>query len=298
MTSWFILLFAVLQGVLEWLPVSSQGQTVSLLIAIVNLNQELAFQIAIWLHLGTLLAVLIKYRKEIFQYLNLKNKDLSVVQWRNFLIFSTLGTIVTGVPCFLLVRYLIKDNTNFGEYVMLLIGIALIATAILLFYSERKKKQLEAQAEEINTENSDKQGFFKYKEIENLSKLQMTVSGLFQGFSIIPGISRSGVTMSGLLFMGTKKEDAIKGSFLMSIPAVIGGFILDLTFTAIQVSQEGGTILPVDWWQLLIALAITAVVGYLTIELFLFIARKYNFSIICLILGILTIILFAVRFAT
>ena len=102
MTSWFILLFAVLQGVLEWLPVSSQGQTVSLLIAIVNLNQELAFQIAIWLHLGTLLAVLIKYRKEIFQYLNLKNKDLSVVQWRNFLIFSTLGTIVTGVPCFLL----------------------------------------------------------------------------------------------------------------------------------------------------------------------------------------------------
>ena len=86
--------------------------------------------------------------------------------------------------------------------------------------------------------------------------------------------------------MGTKKEDAIKGSFLMSIPAVLGGFILDIGFTAI----EGGTIFPVEWWILIITIVITAVIGYLTIELFLLIARKYNFSMICLILGIITII--------
>ncbi len=289
MFSWFILLFALLQGILEWLPVSSQGQTVSLLIALVNLDENLAFQIALWLHLGTLIAVIIKYRRELFLYLNLKNKEPEIVQWRRFLIFSTLGTIVTGVPCFLLVKYLIKDNSVFGEYIMLVIGVALIITAALLFYSDRKKNRIGTQPEEISEENK----LVKQASIEDLSKLKMITSGLFQGFSIIPGISRSGITMSGLLFMSTKKEDAIKGSFLMSIPAVIGGFILDVTFTAV----EGGAIFPIEWWQLLIAILLTAIIGYLTIELFLFIARKYNFALICLILGILTLVLFAIRFA-
>ncbi|MHA1200443.1 MAG: undecaprenyl-diphosphate phosphatase, partial [Candidatus Heimdallarchaeaceae archaeon] len=194
--------------------------------------------------------------------------------------------------CYLLVKYLIKESSVFGEYVMLIIGVALIVTAALLFYSERKKTKSESP-EEQNEDISDEQQVKTRKSVADLSLLQMTASGLFQGFSIIPGISRSGITMSGLLFMSTKKEDAIKGSFLMSIPAVLGGFVLDVTFTAV----EGGSIFPIEWWQILIAIVITAIVGYLTMELFLFIARKYNFSLICLILGILTIVLFAVRFA-
>ncbi|MCE7742761.1 MAG: undecaprenyl-diphosphate phosphatase [Candidatus Heimdallarchaeota archaeon] len=292
MFNWFILIFALLQGLLEWLPVSSQGQTVSLIVALFQDKADLAFQIALWLHLGTMMAVIVKYRKELFLYLNFKNKDPEVVQWRRFLIFSTVGTIITGVPCFLLVKYLIEDNSVFGEYVMLLIGVALIVTAALLFYSERKKTKSESQKEKEETIISEQQAKER-KSVADLSLLQMTASGLFQGFSIIPGISRSGITMSGLLFMGTRKEDAIKGSFLMSIPAVLGGFVLDVTFTAV----DGGSIFPIDWWQILIAILITAIIGYLTMELFLFIARKYNFSLICLILGILTIVLFAVRFA-
>lgn len=292
MFSWFILIFALLQGILEWLPVSSQGQSVSLLIALLGLDKKTAFQIALWLHLGTLLAVIVKYRKELLLYLNFKNKESEIVKWRKFLIFSTIGTIITGVPCFILVYFLIKDNSIFGEYIMLVIGLALIITALFLFFSERKTKKLD-QLENSKQENSERNELnVKGKSVEELSIGYMTVSGLFQGFSIIPGISRSGITMSGLLFMGTKKEDAIKGSFLMSIPAVLGGFILDIGFTAI----EGGTIFPVEWWILIITIVITAVIGYLTIELFLLIARTYNFSMICLILGIITIIFFIIRF--
>jgi undecaprenyl-diphosphatase len=99
--------------------------------------------------------------------------------------------------------------------------------------------------------------------------------------------------MSGLLFMGTKKEDAIKGSFLMSIPAVLGGFLIDIIDTGVS----GGEFLPVEWWIILIAIIITAIIGYLTMELFLYVARKFNFSLVCLILGLLTIVLFIVRFA-
>ena len=292
MFSWFILLFALLQGILEWLPVSSQGQTVSLIISLFPDISTFALKIALWLHLGTMIAVVVKYRRDILQYLNFKNKDKEIVQWRRFLIFSTLGTVVTGVPCYFLVRYLIEEDSSFGEYVMLVIGVALIITAALLFYSERKKNKLDSQEEKAETnqaENTDTRG----RSIEDLSLLKMTTSGIFQGFSIIPGISRSGITMSGLLLMSTKKEDAIKGSFLMSIPAVLGGFLLDIISTA----AEEGDFIPVEWWVLLIAILITAIVGYLTMELFLYIARKFNFSLVCLILGVLTIILFAVRFA-
>ncbi|MHA1198422.1 MAG: undecaprenyl-diphosphate phosphatase, partial [Candidatus Heimdallarchaeaceae archaeon] len=156
MFNWFILLFALLQGILEWLPVSSQGQTVSLIVALFQDKADLAFQIALWLHLGTTIAVIVKYRKELLLYLNFKNKDSEVVQWRRFLIFSTVGTIITGVPCFLLVKYLIEESSVFGEYVMLIIGVALIVTAALLFYSERKKTKSES-LEEQNEAISDKQ---------------------------------------------------------------------------------------------------------------------------------------------
>jgi len=294
MFSWFILLFALLQGLLEWLPVSSQGQTVTLIIALFPDISSFALSLAIWLHLGTMIAVIIKFRHEIFQYINIKNKNPEIVQWRRFLIFSTLGTIVTGVPCYFLVSYLIETDSTYGEWVMLVIGIALIITAIFLFYSERKNRQIVVkggveESEEKNTEISIG------RKIEDLSLLKMATSGLFQGFSIIPGISRSGITMSGLLLMSVKKEDAIKGSFLMSIPAVLGGFLIDIVDTAVS----GGDYIPpeVEWWVLLIAIVVTAVIGYLTMELFLYVAKKFNFSVICLILGILTIVLFAVRFA-
>ena len=271
MFNWFILLFAFIQGMLEWLPVSSEGQTVSLLVYLTGLDPQVALEISLWLHLGTLIAVLVKYRKEIFQYLNYKNREESVVPWRWFIVYSTLGTVITGVPCFFLVRYYIT-SPNVGEYIMLVIGVALLVTAFLLYYSGKQKR--------IG------------KQIEELSKIQMTSSGLLQGFSIIPGISRSGITMSGLLLMSTSKEDTVKGSFLMSIPAVLGGFILNL----IAIAIEGGNFFPIEWWQLLIAVAVTAVIGYLTMELFILIARKFNFAIICLVLGIITIILFSLKF--
>ena len=271
MFNWFILLFAVVQGVLEWLPVSSEGQTVTLLVAITGLNPQTAIEISLWLHIGTLFAVLVKYRKVLFQYLNYKNREHTIVQWRWFLVYSTLGTIITGVPCFLLVRYLL-DDPSIGEYIMLIIGVALIVTAALLYYSRKQKRT--------------------GKPIDEMTKVKMTTSGLLQGFSIFPGISRSGITMSGLLFMSTTKEDTVKGSFLMSIPAVVGGFILNL----IVVLIEGGSVFPMVWWQLLIAVLLAAVVGYITIELFILVAKRLNFAVICIILGLITIILFAIGF--
>ena len=269
MLLWILLLLSLVQGILEWLPVSSEGQLITLS-NLLGVEQDIALDLALWLHLGTLIAVTIRYYKEILIYLNPKIREPEVVQWRWFLLLSTIGTVIVGVPCFLLVYYLVVDPM-IGEYVMLVVGVALLITAGFLFYANKQQKE--------------------GKQIEELSKLQMTSVGLFQGFSIIPGISRSGITMSGLLFMSIEKEDAIKGSFLMSIPAVLGGFILSLILKLI----EGTEIFPADWWMLIIAILVTAIIGFLTMELFVRIARKYNFALVCVFLGILIIVLFALR---
>jgi len=270
MLIWIVFVLALLQGILEWLPVSSQGQTVTFLTGLIGLTPDQALDIALWLHLGTSLAVIIKYRREIYQYLNPKIKEEDVIQWRWFILLSTVGTIITGIPCFLLV-YRLGEDPSIGEYFMLIIGVALLVTAALLFYARKQ----------------DRSGL----EIKEISKRKMTMSGLLQGFSIIPGISRSGITMSGLLFMSVTKEDSMKGSFIMSVPAVIGGFVLDI----ILILARGGNIFPILWWQLLLAVLVTAVIGYFAMELFILVAKRYNFALVCLILGILTIILFALK---
>jgi len=270
MLIWIILGFAVLQGVLEWLPVSSSGQTIILLTEAMNINPDDALTLSLWLHLGTLIAVLVKYRKELWLFINPKIQDEEIKKWRLFLVLSTIGTIIVGIPCYFLVRAFI-DSPELGDYTTLVIGIALLITALVLFIS--KKENVEGE------------------KLEEISKVKMVGSGLLQGFSIIPGISRSGITMGGLLLMNVEKNDAVKGSFLMSIPAVAGGFILSLT----DVLSKGNSVLIIEWWQLILAIIFTAVIGYFTMELFIFIARKYNFAIICLILGIIAIVLFSLR---
>ena len=271
MLIWIILGFAVLQGILEWLPVSSSGQTVTLLITALNMDADVAFSLSLWLHLGTLIAVCVKYHKELWLFINPNVRDEAIRKWRLFLLLSTVGTVIVGVPCYFLVDYLI-ESPDIGDYTMLVIGVALIITAAILFFSKK-----------VNVEG---------EMIEEISKKKMIGSGLLQGFSIIPGISRSGITMGGLLFMNVEKKDAVKGSFLMSIPAVLGGFFLLL----IDALVEGTPVLPIPFWQMIIAILLTAIIGYLTMELFIFIARKYNFAIICLILGIITITFFFFRY--
>ena len=270
MLIWIILGFAILQGVLEWLPVSSSGQTVILLTEAMNIQADEAFTLSLWLHLGTLIAVLVKYRKELWLFINPKVKEEEIKKWRWFLVLSTIGTIIIGIPCYFLVRAFI-DSPELGDYTTLVIGVALIITAVILYVS--KKENVEGE------------------KLEEISKKKMVTSGLLQGFSVIPGISRSGATMGGLLLMNVEKSDAVKGSFLMSIPAVAGGFILSLA----DVLVDGNSVFIIDWWQLILAIVVTAIVGFFTMELFIFIARRYNFAIICLILGIIAIVIFSLR---
>ena len=260
---WILLMLAFVQGILEWLPVSSEGQIVVIISAFTDESLDTAISLSIWLHVGTMLAVIIRYRyhwKPIIRGSTEEHKAM-----RKFLFWATLATGVVGFPIMLLLAHI---SPMIGQVVTLLIGVALIVTAGAIKYSE------------MNLSGK--------RTLIDFSKGSSLIPGGLQGLAIIPGISRSGITMSGLLFQDLNKEKAIETSFLMSVPAVFAAFayeVLDL------IINDESIISSFSVYEILLAITVTMIVGYLTIDAFLKIAKKYSFSIICLILGIFSIIL-------
>lgn len=116
------------------------------------------------------------------------------------------------------------------------------------------------------------------RNLYELRLLEIVLLGLIQGFAIIPGISRSGITVSFLLLRKLNEEHTLKLSFLISVPAVLGAVIL------------GGSVEGVALISAFIVVSTTFVVGYLTMDLLLRFARKTNFSTFCISLGMISII--------
>jgi len=240
------IVLGLMQGITEWLPISSQGQTIITAIKVFGIESETAFAYSVFLHAGTVLAAGIYFRKEIKEIISLKEKKLM-----QFMLIAVLSTAITAIPMYLF----IKEISSSSFYLSILIGLMLIITGLMQW---KKKQEKEAQ--------ETKQNAF--------------ILGLGQGFSVLPGVSRSGVTTSVLLFRGFSPEKAFKLSFLLSVPSVL---IAELAF-----GLKEGIIFE---WNILIAVLIAFVSGYLSIKYFIQIAKRINFSYFCFILGIIYIII-------
>ncbi|NHJ31575.1 MAG: undecaprenyl-diphosphate phosphatase [Asgard group archaeon] len=293
-----IILLAVVQGLLEWLPVSSEGQ----IFLILNWfgDPTNALSIALFLHLGTMLAVLVRFRKDFLLLFNIKFKkknesensekqindqeqteeekftesEKRKILWK-FLLIATAGTAIIGIPLLVVIKFLLQEGDLYfadgklasGDIITMIIGVFLIATGIFILVSRRR------------TAN---------KTLYEMKNWEMLVVGLTQGLAIIPGISRSGTTIGTMLIEGVNEEESLRGSFLLSIPAVIGGNILIIIIDLIQgeTSFEG-----IPWYGMILAIVVSAVVGYATIDLFLRLAKKVNFGWFCIIIGVLALII-------
>jgi len=178
------MILGFIQAILEWLPVSSEG---FLILTAVNLFGETAanaLRLAIYFHLGTALSVLAKYWRT---YWDAIVKDHDVLR---FIITSTAATGIIGIPLYLLLGDIFTDFT--GMAITLFIGITLLITATLLRTGKvRAKNILTMEERKISDE---------------------IFLGACQGLAILPGISRSGTTVSFLLLRGFKKEDAFRMS--------------------------------------------------------------------------------------
>jgi undecaprenyl-diphosphatase len=241
------IILGIVQGITEWLPVSSSGH-LAIIQNLFGIAPPVLFDIM--LHMGTVIAVVLVFWKDIAGIL----KAVFRLDFKSehgklglFIIAALVPTAIIG--------FTFKKTFESFFYNLTAIGIALIATGFLLFVSERWEKK-----GKINLKNS-------------------LLVGIAQGIAIIPGISRSGATISVGLLAGIDKEKIAKFSFLLSVPAIIGAAVFD--FNAAEIASVG-------WTAAVTGTIVAAIIGYLSINALLQIIKKQKFhwfAVYCWIIG-------------
>jgi len=242
------LVLGALQGITEWLPVSSEGQTMLTMINWLGMSPSEALSCSIFLHTGTMLAVIVRFRRELMG-MNMKSKLMRTM------IIATLCTGVTGIPLYMLFR----EGFTGGEQATLLIGSLLILTGLML-----------------RLRGSSTRG------MEDITTKEMAILGLAQGFSILPGVSRSGTTLTVMLMRGVKQDEALLISFIISVPAVLGAIALDcIAGSQVSIQSLPGAAM----------LASSFITGYATMDILIRFAREISFSWFCISMGVVTLAL-------
>jgi undecaprenyl-diphosphatase len=248
----------IIQGLTEWLPVSS---TAHLKIAQHLMNLEATPLLDVVLHLGTLVVVVFYFRKEVKNILKaLVHLDFKS-EYGQLIPLIIVATIPTGIIGILYAEFLAQTFQT-----LFIIGITFLIGATYLYTSRIGK--------------------------ENVGTVTISVAfimGIAQGLASFPGLSRSGMTISTALLLGLKRDKAFKFSFLLSIPAIIG----DVAFEAYH-SRGQLAVQNIGTFELLVGVILAAVAGYVAIRLVSNLVRSkkfHYFAAYTLPLGIVLIVL-------
>ena len=273
------ILMGIVQGLSEFLPISSSAHLVFTSnfykvfkgIEIVQTsNEEVFFDIMV--HLGTLIAVLIFFRKDVIKILKAMLAALKTRDWSNdeakLGLFIALGTVLT-----ILIAYPLNEIAEKLVYSPVIVGILLFVTGFTLLYSEYKSKKIETKKSEVNLKSS-------------------IFIGIAQGLAALPGFSRSGWTIATGLFFGLDRVTAARYSFLLSIPIILGASMV-YPLVKIDISEA----VQYNWTAIIAGTITSGVVGYLCIKYFMKFISKFSlalFGYYCLIMGIVTAIFFSI----
>ena len=266
-----IIIQGIIQGLTEFLPISSSGH---LSVAQHFLGiEEAGLLISIVLHLGTLVAVFIAFFKDIWGmikefFLTIKDIFTGKFSWKDMNDSRRMLFMVIIATLLLVPAYFVKDffTCMEGDGDIIFEGCAFMFTALLLFLSDACVK-----------------GFKTGKDM----KIRDAVAvGLFQCVALFPGVSRSGSTITAGLFCGLSRETAVKFSFILGIPAILGGSVLE-----IKDAFDSG--MNFDIPLLLAGFVVAAAVGVLSIKLVSLVTKKNKFKwfgVYVLILGLLCVV--------
>lgn len=250
----------VVQGLTEFLPVSSSGHLV-LFQRIFGIAEPALFFDTL-LHIGTLAAVFTVLRRDILAILKRPIQPLTA-----YLLLATLPTVIVA----LVFKDAIERAFASGSF----LGFAFLITAALLTVSELLSRHGAAIAEAAG---------------KRINWVDALIVGLLQGLAIIPGVSRSGATLSGALSRRLDRDFAARFSFLLSIPAILGALVLQLKDIAGGAAPEAGGI---GAGALAAGTASAAVVGFFAVRLMLKIVREKSllgFAAYTAVLGVLTLV--------
>lgn len=278
------ILLGIIQGLTEFLPVSSSGH-LAIFQKIFGMNEvRIAFDV--FLHLGTLIAVFIIYRKDIIRLIIdgvgiladsctniyrffrtiIKHEQVEYIQvirtsYRKFTLLVIVSTIPTGI-----IGFFGKNVVSSALDTLIIPGICLLITAVLLFISDQLP-------------DGDKTP-------KNTGYLNSIFIGICQGIATLPGLSRSGTTIAAGLLCGLKRDFAVKYSFIMSIPAILGATIL-------EIPDMGEDIATIGAGVYMAGMIVAAIVGYICIKAMLLVVKNKKFkyfSYYCAIMGIVAVI--------
>lgn len=244
------ILFGIVQGLTEWLPVSSTGH-IRLLEHLLQLSFPLIFDVS--LHVGTLIVTLVFFRsdvKSIFKALiklDFKSGDGAIIP------LIATGSIPTAVIGLLVAAFLEEKLRGVNT-----LAIAFIVSGAIVWFSK----------------------FRRHRERHHINWCSAIMVGVAQGFSTIPGLSRSGLTIATALLLGIEYEEAFRFSFLLSIPAIIGALVLTFyTQSEILFATKIGL-------DSLVGSLIAMLIGYISLLiLHRFIQKFHIFGLYPMILG-------------
>ena len=247
--NFFIYIFfsGIIQGLTEFLPISSSGHLAILNNFFPKTDNNLDFEII--LHFGTVFSIIIYYKKDLLDLLKqfFSKKDNSIIY-----------LIVLGCVPISLVGLLAKDTIEKYSSDISILPYTFMFTSLLLFMTR-----------------------YNYKNKEITYKV-ILIMALFQILALLPGVSRSGITISILLILGINMKEAVKFSFLMAIPLILGA-----TFISIDFASYSNLSLKYMLWGSFISFLFGWIAIYLT-NYFLSNSKYWMFSIYCFIISIIT----------
>ena len=268
-----LLVLALMQGLLEFLPVSSEGQILLVAVNIYHFDAAFTLSLIFWLHLGTAFTIIVFYHRDIFSPLYARisppTKEEMTTKTSSkklfgplfdFVIVGTLGTVVVALPLYFFLQGVV--TYLLGNVITAFVGILLIITGVVLYFQRGVQGDLS---------------------LIDISLREAFVLGLLQGIAVLPGISRSGMTLTWLLVRGVKREEALRLSFILAVPATFGVVALDLLF------GEALFVLPWTFFAMMVIVTFLTGLGALTVLRYS--AVRIPWWIFCVILGAIVLAL-------
>ncbi len=247
---WDGVLLGALQGVVEWLPISSEGVVGAVYAFFLDRPISEGVAYALWLHMGTAISALAAFHRTLFGLArDVIRSPKNPPSLFRYLILSTAVSAAIGLPVLLMLNAL---SGSVGAAAMGVIGLLMLVTGGL---------QLRMPPDGA-------------RRTDEVSAVDALLAGVAQGLAVLPGLSRSGLTVAALLARRIDHKNALRISFLMSVPASIGAGLYAGISNGLYASATALT-----------AMGVAALLGLLTIKALLSVAERVNFAWFVLIMG-------------
>ncbi len=249
-------IIGVVEGVTEWLPISSTGHMLLLdqLLGLKNYVSDAFYSFfLVAIQLGAVLAVVVLYFNKLNPFCSSKNYEEKRGTWRLWLLvlIGMLPCAVIGIP--------LDDFFEEKLYGPIIIALTLIIYGVAFIVIERFKKRKP----------------FRVQEVGALRLKDAALIGCFQVLSLVPGTSRSGSTILGAMLLGVSRKAAAEYSFFMAIPVMLGASLL----RALKFVLVGASITSVEWGVLFVGTFVAFIVSYISIRFLVGFVKKHSFEV-------------------